>query len=916
MTDLAPGFLTCVEEQEMRLLAWGYVDNAWTADEIAELAEDYALKHDDTGLVTGAQLVQTLKERALLLPVDGGAGQQFRTRMAETVRLLARLRQLFPKHKDARWVTAPTLVSDFRVVARPRSYPKRDIALDDALAEIQLETGIDSAGESAIRAIFGGRGAGPIALSRFQMDATIDVLQGLSSKAGAGTIVGAGTGSGKTLAFYLPALTHVVTATKGNGTRVLAIYPRTELLRDQFSEAFREAGKLDGVGRLGRPVRIGALYGATPFSARSVGRNWKSRGPDWICPYMACPDCGGRLIWNRADLDSGNPTLRCEDCHVTIGSDRLALTRDQFLKDPPDVLFTTTEMLNRTLMDGRMRRLIGVGRQAMPIDLVLLDEVHTYEGTTGAQVASVLRRWRHARRQPVHFVGLSATLREAGSFFAELTGISVQNVKSIEPSSDDLETEGQEYMIAARADPHSGASVLSSTIQTAMLMQRALDPPNDPRSEGAFGQRLFAFTDDLDVTNRLYFDLLDAEGLDSFGNPSKAPLAALRAPIGGDLQARRAAGQLWDSLEPIGHRNDDSTYTRVGRTTSQDSDVDQLANAVVATASLEVGFNDPRVGAVLQHKAPRGPAAFLQRKGRAGRDRRMRPWTIVMLADFGRDRTTYEAYERLFDPELEPRSLPVANPAVVRMQAVFSTLDWLVDRVAKEPRIWPMLQYPAELGQWHEENVKRQTALAEVLERVLTDADTRDELAIHLKRALGLSDAAIEEILWQPPRALMTTVIPTAVRRLRSQWGDLTRGPGKDYVGDGPLPEFVVSRLFGDLALPEITVVTPAQTKHEDERREQMRAVQALTAFAPGRVSHRLTISHRYARHWIPPHDSNGTAGKIDIQTMTTEFEEIGTFGSGANQTRVVRPLTVQAVVPPPEVRDSSHGRVRADART
>ena len=57
-------------------------------------------------------------------------------------------------------------------------------------------------------------------------------------------------------------------------------------------------------------------------------------------------------------------------------------------------------------------------------------------------------------------------------------------------------------------------------------------------------------------------------------------------------------------------------------TTSQDADVDRAANAIVsATASLEVGFNDPRVGAVIQHKSPHDTAAFLQRKGRAGRTR-------------------------------------------------------------------------------------------------------------------------------------------------------------------------------------------------------------------------------------------------------------------------------------------------------
>ena len=39
------------------------------------------------------------------------------------------------------------------------------------------------------------------------------------------------------------------------------------------------------------------------------------------------------------------------------------------------------------------------------------------------------------------------------------------------------------------------------------------------------------------------------------------------------------------------------------------------------------------VGAVIQHKAPRRGSQFLQRRGRAGRPRKMRPWTIVTLSD-------------------------------------------------------------------------------------------------------------------------------------------------------------------------------------------------------------------------------------------------------------------------------------------
>ena len=106
--------------------------------------------------------------------------------------------------------------------------------------------------------------------------------------------------------------------------------------------------------------------------------------------------------------------------------------------------------------------------------------------------------------------------------------------------------------------------------------------------------------------------------------------------------------------EDIGIHLDADGSLRIGRTSSQDPGVASGSDVIVATASLEVGFNDPTVGAVLQHKAPRDSAQFLQRKGRAGRIRGMRPWTVVVLSDYGRDRLAYQGYDLLFDPRSKP----------------------------------------------------------------------------------------------------------------------------------------------------------------------------------------------------------------------------------------------------------------------
>ncbi|WP_200189915.1 hypothetical protein, partial [Marichromatium gracile] len=144
----------------------------------------------------------------------------------------------------------------------------------------------------------------------------------------------------------------------------------------------------------------------------------------------------------------------------------------------------------------------------------LLDEVHLYAGSYGAQVAYLLRRWWAASGRRSSFVGLSATIAEGQTFFSHLTGLSPTVVEEIKPLEEEIEEEGSEYMLALRGDPVSQTALLSTTIQTLMLSARLLDPPGifDKKAMPFFGWRAFAFTDQLDATNRLFKDLLDAEG--------------------------------------------------------------------------------------------------------------------------------------------------------------------------------------------------------------------------------------------------------------------------------------------------------------------------------------------------------------------------------------------------------------------
>ena len=75
-----------------------------------------------------------------------------------------------------------------------------------------------------------------------------------------------------------------------------------------------------------------------------------------------------------------------------------------------------------------------------------------------------------------------------------------------------------------------------------MLLRRMMDPRLGHPSHGAYGSRLFVFTDNLDLVNRLHSQLEDAEGWQPGGvglNPAGS-LANLRAPAS---PSRREATQ-------------------------------------------------------------------------------------------------------------------------------------------------------------------------------------------------------------------------------------------------------------------------------------------------------------------------------------------------------------------------------------
>ena len=127
-------FLNQLESREIKLLAWGVVDGGFSQDEIDDLAA--AVIQAQAVDIEALDLIDTMQERKLLFDFNLRGRRIYRTRMAESVRLFARLRQLFP-NRD--WQTSPTLVADYRFSLRQRVYPKRHIQPEQVIAQLDRD---------------------------------------------------------------------------------------------------------------------------------------------------------------------------------------------------------------------------------------------------------------------------------------------------------------------------------------------------------------------------------------------------------------------------------------------------------------------------------------------------------------------------------------------------------------------------------------------------------------------------------------------------------------------------------------------------------------------------------------------------------------------------------------------------------
>ncbi|HLX57663.1 MAG TPA: DEAD/DEAH box helicase, partial [Ktedonobacteraceae bacterium] len=107
---------------------------------------------------------------------------------------------------------------------------------------------------------------------------------------------------------------------------------------------------------------------------------------------------------------------------ITVGSfigSTPQSVRNHMISNPPDILITNYVMLDRLITKERPRSMFE--RSKYTLRFLVVDEIHYYRGTKGANLCLLLRRLRTlcADKGQLVQIGASATLRQGGGYYSD-----------------------------------------------------------------------------------------------------------------------------------------------------------------------------------------------------------------------------------------------------------------------------------------------------------------------------------------------------------------------------------------------------------------------------------------------------------------------------------------------------------------
>ena len=194
----------------------------------------------------------------------------------------------------------------------------------------------------------------------------------LAGSAPRSTIVATGTGSGKTECFLYPVLEHCRQERKAGrkGIKAILIYPMNALATDQASRLAKEILTRPGLS----DITAGLYVGDQPSELSTTVR-------------------------------------ALDEKRYTVITDR-----DRMREEPPDILLTNYKMLDFLLIRAR-DSVLWRNNAPDTLKFLVVDELHTFDGAQGTDLACLIRRLKARLRTPpgaLACVGTSATLGTEG----------------------------------------------------------------------------------------------------------------------------------------------------------------------------------------------------------------------------------------------------------------------------------------------------------------------------------------------------------------------------------------------------------------------------------------------------------------------------------------------------------------------
>jgi len=481
-------------------------------------------------------------------------------------------------------------------------------------------------------------------------------------------VLTAKTAAGKTEAFMFPIINWILKIKKQGrvkGIKAIIIYPTKALANDQLQRILEILFYVNKVSK--HKVTVGIYHG--DIEERIIYQiNLPVRCVNPECPSIKEGIRGGQRLKIRRE-NTHFPYLYCSECSTNY--DYVLIDRSSILSSLPDVLIATPDILNYSLAlaeEEERLRLFGKDANIHP-QVIVIDEVHLFSGFLGGNVAAFLQRMEKAMKhialkqgiiykKPL-YIASSATIRNPLEFLSDFFNTRQEHIILIKPKKEDLDFNRSIYKLSVFVSPKTWRLIDAASYMIYTLMK--IDP----------NSKILCFVNTLYACDEILSNLVRR------------------------LEADSITQNLIDKIG--GHS---SRYSRQERARIEEEFNKGVKNVLIATSTLEVGVDIPRIDTLILYSMPFSFNSYIQRIGRAGRSAEERTIIINILNPLDPIDMYYFRYAPMIvnNPSafLEYIPFPRYNYMILEKHAIASIFDYMHLNGIEYGKLKDIITYNAE----------------------------------------------------------------------------------------------------------------------------------------------------------------------------------------------------------------------------